>query len=138
MSTRVRSAFAILLFCTLLPARRWEGAETQLPLAPIALMDVRGQAEYRPNLNAEWRPARLGQTLEGGGQLRTLDESWAAVHLADGTILRLAPRTTLTLRGLETGLRSPFAHLGHLIGVIFGGRADQELQTPSNSASVRG
>jgi len=142
MSTHVRSALAVLLFCALCLTVR--PAETEPPISPTPsiLMDFQGQVEYRPDSKAEWRPAYLGQTLAPGSQIRTTGVARASVQFADGALLRLPPSTTLTLNEWDAERSSPGAQFERVIDAVFvtvlGRPGDGEINTPTIAGSVRG
>jgi hypothetical protein len=76
----------------------------QSPSAAI-LSAMAGQVEVdeagASNTQAAWRPARLNQTLAAGASVRTFEQSFAQITLANASVLNLEPKTTLTLDRLS-------------------------------------
>lgn len=69
------------------------------------LSAISGQVEVAQaqafNAQAAWRPARLNQALAAGTSVRTLEQSFAQITLANGSVLNLEPKTTLSLDRLS-------------------------------------
>lgn len=68
-----------------------------IPVWAQPLLVVEGVVELRATADAPWRPAAVGEVLEHGGQLRTL-QGEATLALLGG-ILRLAPETAIERQG---------------------------------------
>ncbi len=79
--------------------------KTQEPLPVLTLIEVIGQATYRPNSEATWQPASNGLKLSNGAQVRTAAASTMLLRTADGGLIRLAPATTLAIKTDTTPTR---------------------------------
>jgi len=75
------------------------------------------------NTQAAWHPARLNQTLAAGTSIRTLRQSFAQITLANGSVLNLEPKTTLTLDRLSLYAK--------------GLMADSQLRIKTGSISIK-
>ncbi len=99
------AAFALVLACGPLacqddPVAPDAGGEPAA--APeMRLVELTGTVEWRPGAQPDWRPATRGQGLSFGDGLRTAAKALAVIEFADGSRLRLAGGTSLTLTGLE-------------------------------------
>jgi len=96
--------------------------------------------QARASAAEEFAQAVLGRVLAVGGQVRTLDESKARVDFSEGTIVRLAENTLLTVAELPASAGEPRARFqfdsGKVWVALFGGLI--ELETPVGTAAIRG
>ncbi len=113
------------------------------PARTAEISELRGQAEWREQEGGSWLPAKAGDGLRSGNQLRTGDESFATLLFTEGTIARVAPNTIFTIRQLTGTPSDPFTEFTLYLGQIFvilSGQGDEsfEINTPLGVASVRG
>lgn len=113
------------------------------PARAAEISELRGQAERRGQEGGSWLPAKAGDGLEAGNQLRTGDESFATLTFTEGTIARVAPNTVFTVRQLAGTPADPYTEFTLYLGKIFvilSGQGDEsfEINTPLGVASVRG
>ncbi|MGH2522660.1 MAG: FecR domain-containing protein, partial [Anaerolineales bacterium] len=122
---------------------------TQPPptVAPTATLsaeieEIKGTAEKRADKQSAWDAARIGQALAVGNQVRTADESLAAIRFASGSLTRLAPNSLFTLTALGNRPDAPITRielaLGKVFILLFGSGGGLEVETPAGVAAVRG
>ena len=166
MHTRFRplqvGLYIILLFSLLLGACRPKAAPTPAPTpAPgeagfvpfqtqiasdsvrtATLTDIVSRVQTRPQQNdaLKWDPAQMGQVVVEGGQIRTLENALARLLFSEGTVVRIASNTTLTVEKVPNNSVSVFTRLQLFVGTIWINLAagDMEVNTPVGLASVRG
>ncbi len=119
-----------------------------LPPTPTATIgrvaiftSISNDVQARPADAATFAPAVLGQELFGGAEARSGDDSRARLDLEpDGTIVRLAPNSLLTVGEIDPDQANPFTRLelffGQLWVILNGG--ELEIETSLGIASVRG
>ena len=83
-----------------IPANLLKQSPSAAKLSAIA-GQVEVSAQSTPNTPAAWRPARLNQALDAGTSVQTHEKSFAQITLANGSVLNLEPKTTLTLDRLS-------------------------------------
>lgn len=131
---RTLRALASLLFASaLVPAWAERAAE---------IVSVQGKGEQRPSATAEWQPAKVKQTLEGGAFVRTTE---ATSKMA----LMLADQTQVTLQGVSiVQVKAPEA-AGERKSILEFGKGTGRFQTktptksftmgtPTGLAAIRG
>ncbi|MBI4770021.1 MAG: FecR domain-containing protein, partial [Chloroflexi bacterium] len=108
----------------------------------VTLNEVRNTVQERPEQNETiaWSLATNGTVVQQGGQVRTLENATARLDFSEGTIVRLAPRTTFTIEKLEVVggnfLTRLLLQAGKIWIILRGGEMD--VDTPVGVASVRG
>ncbi len=108
-------------------------------------IDVAGVVEVADRDGAIWRPARRGDTLREGQQIRTGPDSTATLAYFDGTRTRLAAETELTLimvdgRGnsLRVELDQRQGRTRHDVVPLQGGEALYLVRAVGGTAIVQG
>jgi LysM repeat protein len=124
-------------------------AETAAPERPLAtstpersavLRELDGQAEMRGDADAEWAPTSAGLILGVGNQLRTSLDSRAYIHLTEGSKVRLAPETAITVNLLNPYLDSLLTALAldrGAVYVLLAASSALDVETPVGLASAR-
>ncbi|GEM_PF-3150676 len=129
--------FMIVLFV----AAATFGALTARAAAPVArFATVEGDVKTRSSAQGEWAPAKAGQTLAKGGQIRTASGAQCLVAISgdQSSALRAEGGTEASLSSLEPvrfDLRT-----GKLLAVVKDLKSGSrfEIATPTAIASVRG
>lgn len=124
-------------------------ADSQQKLDPAALAGSRqavlsefhNDVQVRLSEGAELSSAHTDLVLPVGGSIQTGDNSRATLNLLpDGTIIRVAPNSTFTVKSIEMVDGKPQTTITLLFGKVWillsGGKLDVETQ--SGVASVRG
>jgi tetratricopeptide (TPR) repeat protein len=105
----------------------------------VARLDsIEGEVEYRRGSTEVYAKAGPGLELHAGDVIHTARNSRAGIIFASGTLLRIAPNTTLEVKGEALQQESIFLKAGKLF--VFN-RAEKELpiiRTPGVTASIRG
>lgn len=124
-------------------------AETAAPERPLAtstpersavLRELDGQAEMRGDADAEWAPTSAGLILGVGNQLRTGPDSRAYIHLTEGSKVRLAPETTITVNLFNPYMDSLLTALAldrGAVYVLLAISSALDVETPVGLASAR-
>ncbi|MEZ0396793.1 MAG: SdrD B-like domain-containing protein [Anaerolineales bacterium] len=102
---------------------------------------VENDVRARPNEQAAFEPAVVGQEIAVGAQVQSGENGRGRLELRpENTLVYLGPNTLFTLTALEQPAGDPFARLWLELGrvwiVLRGGSL--EVETPSGVASVRG
>ena len=106
-----RSVFSMVRLCLLVTATffyqlAWAAGDAEV-------IFVLGSAEMREGAQGEWRPVKVGQSLNAGSFIRTRVGSQVALLLRDQTQIRLNEQSTLLVRSVaEPGLASTLDLLG--------------------------
>ncbi len=141
MNTKTSFLSFILILVFILSACRG-GTETVVPAVRSAVISlVENDVRARPNEQASFEPAAVGQQIAVGAQVQSGEDSRARLELRpENTLVYLGPNTLFTLAALEQAESGPFARLWLELGqvwiVLKGGSL--EVETPSGVASVRG
>jgi tetratricopeptide (TPR) repeat protein len=133
-------SFPSLVFLGLVAVLCGQAVEAQERCSPwlAKAYSVVGQVDARLSGGTAWRPVKAEDTFCRGDQLRTLENSRAALELSNQTHLRLDQHTTLSLVGPE---KVPASLLELVKGAIhFIARIPKSLRvnTPFASAFVEG
>lgn len=135
------NSFAILfLACCALLAHASSASVDQQSI----LVSFKGQVEYRPTPTSEWQRAQTGETLAIGAQLKTQAVSSANILFPDGTQIKLAESSELTIRAAKTNDTKKLSSADLLLsrGKLWGRAKDLSGQlsvsTPTATAAVRG
>lgn len=104
------------------------------------LNEIQGTVRTIPPDGGAVQEAQTGQVVVVDEQVVTLQESRARMDLSNGTIVRLGPQTSFTLKnmgdGTETNVTLLDLEIGDLWIILNGGALD--VDTPAGMASVRG
>jgi LysM repeat protein len=138
----LRALIACGLAALLLACGKNSTPATRTPVAgdqSAQVNDVVNRVEARASASEDLTAVASGYVLNAGGQIQTGEAASARLDFADGTIIRLAQESTLTLQGVNPGA-SPLKRLLLDIGAIWVNLTDGvlEVETPVGVASVRG
>lgn len=122
---------------------------TLLPTPAVAreaqLSEAINSVEARESSETAWEAALPPKELFAGNQVQTGEDGQARIDFTEGTIVRLAPNTHLTIQGINQDPDNPVTRLYFDLGKIFvvlGNLLGQEgyldVETPVGVASVRG
>ncbi|MBN1304684.1 MAG: FecR domain-containing protein [Anaerolineales bacterium] len=111
----------------------------EIPLYAL-LNELNGEVATKTAGAAAFSPAFNGESLSLNGELQTGDDGSARLDFSNGTVVRVARNSHLTLEKNEETPQGLFSTLDLLFGQVFillaGGSLD--VNTPSGLASVRG
>ncbi len=105
----------------------------------VTVSEVVNHVEARASASAASAPVANGYALGVGGQLTTGEASTARLDFSDGTILRVAEKSSFTLQSLSLE-NDPLKRLQLEIGTLWVSlpAGTLEVETPVGVASVRG
>ncbi len=97
----------------------------------------------RKEAQAEWTPAKMGETLGSGDRVRTGERSVAIIKFKDNSLVRVRQFSEVTVTGSQSG--ASFSKAVNVEGGAVGfdvakQRADEEFRftSPTSVASIRG
>jgi hypothetical protein len=108
------------------------------------ITEKEGDVNWRPASEAEWQLAGVGQGLVEDNQVQTPSDGRAAITFTEGTLVRVGPDTTFTMRVLAGSEKNPQTLLelikGQLFIIVKGllGEGYFEVETDAGLAAVRG
>ena len=113
---------------------------------PARALAVTGHALFRTRADQGYQTLSRGTRLDVGDEVRTVD-GHVVIQLADQSIVRLGPRSSLTLNRLtrfgktgmaDTRMRLEQGNLSTRVHPLSDPRSRFEIETPSAVAAVRG
>jgi LysM repeat protein len=112
---------------------------TPNPVSPV-IEELGGEVLVRPSDADQFAPAPLGQVLQTNTEVQTGDDGFARLSFPNGTIVRVAPSSMVTLQVLEAGPTGLFTRLRLSAGELWIILTEGELnvETPAGLAVVRG
>lgn len=144
-SSRNRIAAGSILLAFTLAAGCGPAPASPTPTAArsATISEFANRVEIRSAEGAGWAVAVEGDTLASGGQVQTYESSSARLDVDDGTVVRLAPLSLFTFRGLEGDGASPATRLTLAIGKVFVVLGEDytgtfTVETVVGNAAVRG
>ncbi len=108
------------------------------------VLKVKNEVRQRPDDDVDWEPARRGQPLTSGHELRTGEDSFCALIFQDDqSLLKITSNTEVTLSSHEVGggkfSKKVWVGVGGLWAqVTKRNDATFEIETPTSVASVKG
>ena len=130
----------LLILATLLASPRALGAEDQAnPNRPV-LVSAEGTVEVLPVGAMNWKPAKVGQALQPGDQIRTGAKSRAAVRLSNLSILRLSEFMNSQIEPGKARGSKGTVNVNSGSAYFFSRDKPQEIEirTPIASGAIRG
>lgn len=130
--------------CGLLPDRltgeQAEPTSAALALGSARLNEITGDVLVRRPGETQFTKAESAATLPVKSQIKTLENSHAVLELPSGSLVRLWPKTELTLHILQDGSAGPFTRLWLDVGSVFIklNNGTLEVESPLGLAAVRG
>lgn len=118
------------------------GGEEQSVFEPLTakLTELSGKVQVLKASEGEFSRASLETEIEVNDQVLTGEDGRVRMDLSDGTIVRLSPLSTFTLKQIENTAQGALTRLELTIGrvwiILKGGVL--EVETPNGLASVRG
>ena len=134
-----RLAFALTMGVQfLLP--QLAAAQTRSNNAPAIVISLEGSVEILPKGATNWVPAKVGQTLEVGYQLRTGARSRAMIRLSNLSVLRVGERMTYEIEAPRIVGGKPGLNFKSGSAYFFSRDKPQEtqLRTPTVTGAIRG
>ncbi len=109
------------------------------PVSP-AIEEVGGEVLVRPSNTDQFTSAALGQVLQTNTEVQIGDDGFAHLSFPNGTIVRVASSSMVTLQVLEAGPTGLFTRLRLSAGELWIILTEGELnvETPAGLAVVRG
>lgn len=146
MTFKIKLSIIMLLLlsaCGTSDSTRVIGVQSQTGEAgrSAVFFEVEDEVQARDSEYADFSPAVEGETLNVGGQAKTLDNGRARIDvMPEGTIVRMSSNSLFTLSELSPEPDDPITRiqlaLGELWIILRGG--DIEVETSSGKAAVRG
>jgi LysM repeat protein len=137
---RLVTLAALLTACGARPTLTAAPPSPTLDARTAALAEAVNVVEARAAETEAFAPVSLGYLLRAGGQVQTGDASKARLDFSDGTIVRLAQKSTFAMQTVTTSDQGLLAHVrleaGKLWVSLTGGTL--QVETPVGVAAVRG
>ncbi len=139
---KLTAALVVIAFFTLVCASGTGGDGTSSPLEPLTalLSELSGKVQVLKQSEGVFQDATANTQIEIEDQVITGDDGRVRVDLSNGTIIRLSPLSSFTLKQIENTEEGAYTKLEMTIGrlwiILRGGVL--EVDTPSGLASVRG
>jgi|GEM_PF-64120 len=108
------------------------------------VLKVKNDVRQRPSGDVQWGPARKGQPLVAGHEVRTGEDSFCAlVFQDDQSLLKITSNTEVTLKTEDAGAGRFSKRVWVGVGGIWAKVSQQEetsfeIETPTSVASVKG
>jgi hypothetical protein len=132
IKTSIRSCFFAAAMASLLPL--WT-------IAAPAISELDGSVDVRGKYT-DWTPAKMGQELATGNEVRTGPASYAGIYLEDGSSFRLGAETSFKIEEQSKNTTRVSVLIGTLEAWIKkvkrGSRRRYAIRTPTSVAAVRG
>jgi ferric-dicitrate binding protein FerR (iron transport regulator) len=137
MKFRLRAAFLVLALCAISASSYAQTAKD------VALMiKTSGTVEVNKSSNGDWQMASKGTRLDAGNQVRTGEQSLAAlVFVDDKSLLKIRDNSTVVINGKRENNRiskTIVMEAGQLWAKVTKGRTQFRVETPSGVAAVKG
>jgi len=137
MKIRLRAALAVLALSMISSSTHAQTAKD------VALMiKTSGAVEVNKSTNGDWQMASKGTRLDAGNQVRTGEESLAAlVFVDDKSLLKVRDNSTVTINGKREKNRiskTIVMEAGQLWVKVTKGQTNFRVETPSGVAAVKG
>ena len=108
--------------------------------AAAVVISTQGIVEILPKGATNWVPAKVGQAVDTGSQLRTGAKSRAMIRLSNLSVLRVGERMTYLIESPHAEGGKPVLNLRTGSAYFFGRQKPEDIQlrTPSVTGAIRG
>jgi ferric-dicitrate binding protein FerR (iron transport regulator) len=118
------------------------GAMSQTARDVALMIKTSGTVEVNKSTNGDWQTASKGTRLDAGNQVRTAEQSLAAlVFVDDKSLLKVRDNSTVTINGKREKNRiskTIVMEAGQLWAKVTKGQTNFRIETPSGVAAVKG
>jgi len=135
MNAWQRASLIVILFSAI-------SAMAQTAKDVAVMIKTVGKVEVNKSSNGEWQNAGKGTRLDASNQVRTGDQSLAAlVFIDDKSLLKVRENSTVVINGKRENNRvakTIVMEAGQLWAKVTKGRSEFRVETPSGVAAVKG
>jgi len=128
--------------CALAVLAASTGAMAQTAKDVALMIKTSGAVEVNKSTNGDWQMASKGTRLDAGNQVRTGEQSLAAlVFVDDKSLLKVRDNSTVTINGKREKNRiskTIVMEAGQLWAKVTKGQTNFRIETPSGVAAVKG